>query len=116
MRRTPSEIVVPGGCCGGPEGRCADRSAGQGLRNLPVVRGSLHAADLEDGVRLSVTLSESAELRELKCRNRLLEQENEGPAPRGAYLSQAHLPGRCSTRSSKSWPPTGYPWWLRAGS
>ncbi len=36
---------------------------------------------------------ESAELRELKKRNRLLEQENEVLRRAAAYLSQANLPG-----------------------
>ena len=37
----------------------------------------LALADVEDGVRPGVTAAESAELREVKRRNRLLEQENE---------------------------------------
>ena len=37
----------------------------------------LKLADVDDGVRPGVTSSESAELRELKKRNRTLEQENE---------------------------------------
>jgi hypothetical protein len=37
----------------------------------------LKAADGEDGVRPGVTAAESAELRELKKRNQVLEQENE---------------------------------------
>lgn len=37
----------------------------------------LQQADVEDGVRPGVTQAESAELRELKKRNRVLEQENE---------------------------------------
>src|SRR5665811_1595416 len=40
------------------------------------LRNWLHAADVEDGVRSGPTAAESAELRELKRRNRLLEQEN----------------------------------------
>ena len=46
-----------------------------------------------------VTRSESAELREANRRIRLLEQENEILRRAAAYLSQAHLPGRGSTRS-----------------
>jgi hypothetical protein len=49
-----------------------------------------------------MTTSESAELRELKRRNRLLEQENEVLRQAAAYLSQANLPGRWSTRASCS--------------
>src|ERR1700747_3872012 len=37
----------------------------------------LKLADIDDGVRPGVTSSESAELRELRKRNRALEQENE---------------------------------------
>lgn len=58
------------------------------------LRNWLHAADVDDGVRPGVTSSESAELRELKRRNRLLEQENEVLRRAAAYLSQANLPGR----------------------
>jgi transposase-like protein len=38
--------------------------------------------------------SESAELRDLRRRNRLLEQEVEVLRRATAYLSQAHLPGK----------------------
>ncbi|CAL8969475.1 IS3 family transposase ISMsm7 [Propionicimonas sp. T2.31MG-18] len=58
------------------------------------LRNWLRAADVEDGVRPGVTSSESAELRELKRRNRLLEQENEVLRRAAAYLSQANLPGK----------------------
>jgi transposase-like protein len=58
------------------------------------LRNWLHAADVADGVRPGVTSSESAELRELKRRNRLLEQENEVLRRAAAYLSQANLPGK----------------------
>ncbi len=54
----------------------------------------LTAADREDGVKPGVTASESAELRELRRRNRLLEQENEVLRRAAAYLSQANLPGK----------------------
>jgi len=40
-----------------------------------------------------------AEVRELRARNRLLEQEVEVLRRATAYLSQAHLPGKGSTRS-----------------
>ena len=47
-----------------------------------------------DGGRPGVSAApESAELRELRRRNRLLEQENQ-VLPRAAYLSQANLPGK----------------------
>lgn len=54
----------------------------------------LAKADVQDGVRPGRTESESAELRELKRRNRLLEQENEVLRRAAAYLSQANLPGK----------------------
>ncbi|MGW1682875.1 transposase [Saccharopolyspora sp. NPDC002376] len=54
----------------------------------------LKAADFEDGKRAGVTREESAELRELRKRNRLLEQENEVLRKAAAYLSQGNLPGK----------------------
>jgi transposase-like protein len=59
----------------------------------------LRRAAVEDGVRPGVSRSESEELRELRKRNRLLEQENEVLRRAAAYLSQANLPGKGSTRS-----------------
>ena len=58
------------------------------------LRNWLAKADVEDGRRPGVTAAESAELRELKRRNRLLEQENEVLRRAAAYLSQANLPGK----------------------
>jgi transposase len=58
------------------------------------LRNWLAKADVEDGNRPGVTALESAELRELKRRNRLLEQEVEILRRAAAYLSQAHLPGK----------------------
>lgn len=63
------------------------------------LRNWLRAADVEDGNRPGVTSGEAAELRELRRRNRLLEQEVEVLRRATAYLSQAHLPGKGSTRS-----------------
>ena len=57
------------------------------------LRNWIHRAEVEDGLRPGVT-AESAELRELKRRNRLLEQENEVLRRAAAYLSQANLPGK----------------------
>ena len=59
----------------------------------------LRQADVEAGRKPGVTSSESAELRELRKRNRLLEQENEVLRRAAAYSSQANLPGKGSTRS-----------------
>ena len=58
------------------------------------LRNWLAKADVEDGRRPGVTAAESAELKELKRRNRLLEQENEVLRRAAAYLSQANLPGK----------------------
>ena len=58
------------------------------------LRNWLSKADVEDGHRPGVTEKESAELRELRRRNRLLEQENEVLRRAAAYLSQANLPGK----------------------
>lgn len=63
------------------------------------LRNWLRAADVEDGSRAGVSSSEATELRELRRRNRLLEQEVEVLRRATAYLSQAHLPGKGSTRS-----------------
>ena len=59
----------------------------------------LRQAGVEDGAQPGVSRSESAELRELRRRNRLLEQENEVLRRAAAYLSQANLPEKGSTRS-----------------
>lgn len=59
----------------------------------------MRQARIEAGEQAGVTTSESAELRELRKRNRLLEQENEVLRRAAAYLSQANLPGKGSTRS-----------------
>jgi transposase len=69
----------------------------------------LKLADIEEGARPSVTASESAELRELRKRNRLLEQENEILRRAAAYFaSREHNPnGR--TRWSRTWPMMGSP-------
>ncbi len=52
----------------------------------------LNLADVEDGVRPGVTASESGELRELKKRNRLLEQENEILRRAAAFFARESLP------------------------
>ncbi len=54
----------------------------------------LRQAGIEDGAKPGVSRSESAELRELRRRNKVLEQENEVLRRAAAYLSQANLPGK----------------------
>jgi transposase len=54
----------------------------------------LKAADVQAGAKPGSIDLERAELRELKRRNRLLEQENEVLRRAAAYLSQANLPGK----------------------
>jgi transposase-like protein len=51
----------------------------------------LKFADVEDSIRLGTTRQESDELRELKRRKRLLEEENDVQRRAAAYLSQANL-------------------------
>jgi len=51
----------------------------------------LKKAEVEEGTRPGLTDAERRELREVKKRNRLLEQENEVLRRAAAYLSQANL-------------------------
>ena len=59
----------------------------------------LRNAAVEEGSKPGVTRAEQAETRDLRKRVRLLEQENEVLRRAAAYLSQANLPGKGSTRS-----------------
>lgn len=59
----------------------------------------MRQADVKDGPRPGKTREEFSGLRDLRRRNRLLEQENEVLRCAAAYLSQANLPGKGSTRS-----------------
>lgn len=59
----------------------------------------MRCADIDDGTKPGMTGQESAELREARRRIKLLEQENAVLRRAAAYLSQAHLPGKGSTRS-----------------
>lgn len=54
---------------------------------------------IDNGEQEGVSRKESQELRQLRRRNRLLEQENEVLRRAAAYLSQAHLPGKGTSRS-----------------
>jgi transposase len=67
-------------------------------KDFGISEGCLHnwmkQVEVEDGRRWGVTDDERKELRELKKRNKLLEQENEVLRRAAAYLSQANLPGK----------------------
>jgi transposase-like protein len=62
--------------------------------HVTTLNGWLRRADVEDGARPGMTDAGLAEVRELKRRNRLLEQEVEVLRRAAAYLSQANLPGK----------------------
>ena len=59
----------------------------------------MRQADIDEGNKPGRSTTESAELREARRRIKLLEQENEVLRRAAAYLSQANLPGKGSTRS-----------------
>ena len=59
----------------------------------------IRQAEVDAGNKPGKSTDESAELRELRRRTRLLEQENEVLRRAAAYLSQANLPSKGSTRS-----------------
>jgi len=73
----------------------------------------MRQARIEAGEQPGETKQESAELREFRQRNRLLEQENEVLRRAAAHLSEAHLPGESCTRSLPSSPRTGFLSWCR---
>lgn len=56
------------------------------------LRNWMKAADISDGTREGVPVKESAELRELRKRNRLLEQENEILRRAAAYFAKEISP------------------------
>jgi transposase len=58
------------------------------------LRNWLRRADVYDGHRPGTTTQESTEIRDLRRRLRLVEQENEILRRAAAYLSQANLPGK----------------------
>jgi len=78
--------------------RKAQAPLSQIAKDFGISEGCLHNwlknADIEEGHREGLTGAERTQLRELKKRNRLLEQENEVLRRAAAYLSQANLPGK----------------------
>ena len=66
----------------------------------------IRQADIDDGDLPGKTREESTELRKLRRRNRLLEQENEVLRRAAAYLSQANLPGKGRFYASVSSHPS----------
>ncbi len=56
--------------------------------------GWIKAADVDEGAKPGLIADQATELREVKRRNRLLEQENEVLRRAAAYLFQANLPGK----------------------
>lgn len=68
----------------------------QVARDFGISESCLHRwvrrAEIEGGVRDGLTLAEEAEIRELKKRNRLLEQENEVLRRAAIYLGQGVNP------------------------
>ena len=79
-----------------------NRDPGQTLKQIAAdfgisescLTGWMRAADVEEGAKPGLSGDQAAELRELRRRNRLLEQENEVLRRAAAYLSQANLPGK----------------------
>jgi transposase len=75
-----------------------EASLAQVAKDFGISESCLHRwltmADVEDGVGPGMTAVESAELRELKKRNRLLEQENEILRRAAAFFARESLPKR----------------------
>ncbi len=84
-------------------GRDKDTTIAQIAKDIGILEGTiakwLRQADIDAGNKPGNTSNESAELREMRRRNRLLEQENEVLRRAAAHLSQANLPSKGSTRS-----------------
>src|SRR5699024_8534564 len=93
---------VPRRCCA-----ACSRENGVSIAQIAMCFGvhemTLHKwirqAGVEAGGRSTTTRMNAAEMRDLKRRVRLLEQENEVLRRAATYLSQANLPGKGSSRS-----------------
>ena len=76
--------------------RRGEASLSQIAKDFGISESCLHRwvkrAEIEDGVRDGLTLAEEAEIRDLKKRNRLLEQENEVLRRAAIYLGQGLNP------------------------
>jgi transposase len=76
--------------------RKGESSLRQIAKDFGISESCLHrwvqAADVEDGVRPGLTSAEAAELREVKKRNRVLEQENEILRRAAAFFARDALP------------------------
>lgn len=82
----------------GPGVRIKDIAADFGISES-CLNNWLRQADRDDGLRSGPTSDDLADLREARKRIRLLEQENEVLRRAAAYLSQANLPPKGSSRS-----------------
>jgi len=76
--------------------RKGDTTLTQIAKDFGISESCLHRwlkmADVDDGFRPGVTTAEASELRELKKRNRTLEQENEILRRAAAYFARESLP------------------------
>jgi transposase len=76
--------------------RKGDASLRQIAKDFGISESCLHRwmkqADIDEGVRPGLSSSESVELRELKRRNRTLEQENEILRRAAAFFARESLP------------------------
>jgi transposase len=76
--------------------RKGEAPVSQIARDFGISEACLHRwlkiADIDDGVRPGVTTAEAAEMRELKKRNRTLEQENEILRRAAAFFARETLP------------------------
>ena len=76
--------------------RKREASVAQIAKDFGISEACLHRwlkmADIDDGVRPGVSTTEAAEMRELKKRNRMLEQENEILRRAAAFFARETLP------------------------
>ena len=76
--------------------RKGDAPLSQIAKDFGISESCLHRwlkiADIDDGIRPGVTTTEAADMRELKKRNRTLEQENEILRRAAAFFARETLP------------------------